>query len=648
MSFQIRHVVVYGREDRVRRISFNLGSLNIITGASRRGKSAILTIIDYCLGSSGYPVKAGVARDYAVGFAIMIVVRDGYVFVARPAPERLRATTDRMHVSFRDDDEDIPSFDNIEFNTNMDTARQILGDLCGIDGTLRLPAPGTSGPIPPGIRHSLFFVMQEQNEIANQDVLFHTQAEEYRPNAIRAVIPYFLGAVDVEYAALVIRLRTLKRDLATHRRALGEREQVLERGGQARALLAEAAAVGLLAELPEDGLSEDEAILLLRQLPLIDVDMVRDPESAGGRLSDLNENRRDLRGRLNQLNIQISRLRRAADENTNFVGEVSEQRARLATLNLYETSNSETHSCPLCGNHDADASARWEYLSGELARVEMEIVAVRNDSPKIGRLIADTLDEIQEVTTLLRANRTEIDELEAGVRALAGLRDSRSRMALVQGRIGLYLEMLDRHGERVPILDRTGELEAEIEQIEGRLLENGNPDLLETFISLISQNIWDKARTLQLEHSQWPIRLDVRRLTVVADTPSGAIQLKDMGSGENYVGYHLATFLALHEWFDREERPVPRLLIIDQPSQVWFPKDYSGDGGHTLPDEDRSALVRLYEAIMRTVDALSPRFQVIVMEHADLEEEWFQEAVEYRWRESGEALIPAEWIESAN
>jgi hypothetical protein len=38
----------------------------------------------------------------------------------------------------------------------------------------------------------LFFVMQEQNEIANQDVLFHTQGDEHRPNAIRAVIPYFL------------------------------------------------------------------------------------------------------------------------------------------------------------------------------------------------------------------------------------------------------------------------------------------------------------------------------------------------------------------------------------------------------------------------------------------------------------------------
>ena len=67
MSFQIRHLVVYGREERQRILSFELGKLNIVTGSSRRGKTAILTIIDYCLGSGDYPVKAGVTRRYSVG-----------------------------------------------------------------------------------------------------------------------------------------------------------------------------------------------------------------------------------------------------------------------------------------------------------------------------------------------------------------------------------------------------------------------------------------------------------------------------------------------------------------------------------------------------------------------------------------------------
>lgn len=39
------------------------------------------------------------------------------------------------------------------------------------------------------------------------------------------------------------------------------------------------------------------------------------------------------------------------------------------------------------------------------------------------------------------------------------------------------------------------------------------------------------------------------------------------------MGYHIATLLALHEYFvDLKWNPVPQFLIIDQPSQVYFPE----------------------------------------------------------------------------
>jgi Protein of unknown function (DUF3732) len=127
---------------------------------------------------------------------------------------------------------------------------------------------------------------------------------------------------------------------------------------------------------------------------------------------------------------------------------------------------------------------------------------------------------------------------------------------------------------------------------------------------------------------------------VVADTRNGAVRLDEMGSGENWLGYHPATFLALHEWFAQEARPVPHTLIMDQPSQVWFPADDTGDGQHVLRDDDRDALIRAYTVITETITRLTSDFQAIVMEHADLEEPVFREAVRYRWRDDGEALIP--------
>lgn len=68
---------------------------------------------------------------------------------------------------------------------------------------------------------------------------------------------------------------------------------------------------------------------------------------------------------------------------------------------------------------------------------------------------------------------------------------------------------------------------------------------------------------LQLEHAGTSVRLDLRQLTVVADTDAGPAPLSRIGSAATWVGYHLVAHLALHRHFVRNDRPVPHLLMID-------------------------------------------------------------------------------------
>lgn len=117
------------------------------------------------------------------------------------------------------------------------------------------------------------------------------------------------------------------------------------------------------------------------------------------------------------------------------------------------------------------------------------------------------------------------------------------------------------------------------------------------------------------------------------------MRLKEMGSAANIIGYHIAVLLGMHEWFSENHCPVARFLILDQPSQAHFPADKPRDS--TLTDEDRAELLNLYTAIQNTVLALGDKYQVIALEHADLDEEPFRSAVEDRWRISnGNALVP--------
>jgi hypothetical protein len=151
------------------------------------------------------------------------------------------------------------------------------------------------------------------------------------------------------------------------------------------------------------------------------------------------------------------------------------------------------------------------------------------------------------------------------------------------------------------------------------------------------------AERLQLEHRGPNVRIDLARLTVVTDTNSGPTTLLRIGSAENWMGYHLVTHLALHRYFTQQDRPVPRLLMVDQPTQAYYPSEVAQRSGDMDTDSDRVAVRRLFELIRDVVAELSPAMQVIVCDHANLTETWFQDCVVHNWRD-GRKLIPADWL----
>jgi hypothetical protein len=117
-----------------------------------------------------------------------------------------------------------------------------------------------------------------------------------------------------------------------------------------------------------------------------------------------------------------------------------------------------------------------------------------------------------------------------------------------------------------------------------------------------------------------------------------------MGSGENWVGYHVLAHLALHKFFRQKRRPVPGFIIFDQPSQAHYPPERDVEGSlDVLTDEDRTAVLQLFKLVADAAAELAPDLQIIIMDHADLKRDWFQQAVVERWRGTHK-LIPESWI----
>ena len=122
------------------------------------------------------------------------------------------------------------------------------------------------------------------------------------------------------------------------------------------------------------------------------------------------------------------------------------------------------------------------------------------------------------------------------------------------------------------------------------------------------------------------------------------------GGGENHLAYHLSALLALHLFAATNDRPIPRFLLIDQPTQVYFPSEkvyQQADGSiqKTEADADLAAFRRLFELLLKFTQDDVPGFQLIVTEHANLREQWFQDAiVEQPWTKPP-ALVPEDWPE---
>jgi hypothetical protein len=115
-----------------------------------------------------------------------------------------------------------------------------------------------------------------------------------------------------------------------------------------------------------------------------------------------------------------------------------------------------------------------------------------------------------------------------------------------------------------------------------------------------------------------------------------------MGSQANIVGYHLVAHLALHRWFVQQRRPVPRFVFFDQPTQPFYPDEVRSEADEAISDEDRIRVAELF-ALLRDVATELEELQIIVPDHANLPDDWFQDAVVENWR-SGRALVPQDWL----
>ncbi|MEI9814243.1 MAG: hypothetical protein WDO18_17060 [Acidobacteriota bacterium] len=212
MDFQISQIVLWPKnpQRKIRTVKFERGRVNVISGHSRTGKSAIIPIIDYCLGSRRCAIPTGVIREKTSWFGVVVTTSEGEKLFARREPEQQQATDD-MYVQ---EATHITIPEVITKNATRDFVKHRL-DAISMLTTLSFTTDDatSNGQGRPSFRDLAAFNFQPQNIVANPNVLFYKADTLEHRNKLRSILPYVLGALSGETLAQRHELQRLQREL---------------------------------------------------------------------------------------------------------------------------------------------------------------------------------------------------------------------------------------------------------------------------------------------------------------------------------------------------------------------------------------------------------------------------------------------------
>jgi hypothetical protein len=318
----------------------------------------------------------------------------------------------------------------------------------------------------------------------------------------------------------------------------------------------------------------------------------------------------------------------------------------LSAVGLIKNGDHDDRQCPLCESILQTPVPAVAQMARSLREVSNQLQAVEMENPRLQtRLIALQREE-ELLGTKLRENQQRMNERLRENEILKVQQDNFILQARTIGKIAQYLDTATNAQDDSAVNQAVETARSRVAILEQALNVENAQEKVDTYLNIIGRYMSTYSSELDLEHRGNQLRLDIRNLTVIADTLDGPVPLYRMGSGENWVGYHVLAHLALHKWFRQKQRPVPSFLIFDQPSQAHYPPERDAEGSiNALKDEDKTAVLQLFKLISTAAQELAPGLQIIVMDHADLKDSWFETAVVERWR-SGMKLIPSDWISS--
>ncbi len=653
MYFAIEQIVLWSRDPRFdpRTVDIKPGVVNVISGASQTGKSAIIPIIDYCLGADKCAIPVGPIRSACSWFGIIVSTREGRKLFARREPGSQKSTGDMFVL----EGEEVTLPKTIELkNSTIQAVKARLDELAGLSRLTLQSGDDPSGfRGRPSFRDLAAFTFQPQNVIANPDVFFFKADTYEHREKLKSVFPFVLRAVSAEVLAAQHELDSARRSLARLQRELASVRDVSGRWeGELRSWALRAREYGLVAGPIADDASRDELLEMLRSA--LSSQAERPGPSTEGiheaveELLALDHEESEVASSLQRSQRRLQEMTRLKDNAARYGQAMATQRDRLALASWMEELVSNEHQCPLCDNAFGE--------SGDLKELVEALASVEGAAERAGTAAGSFDRELQHVHDEIGRDAERLSSFLIRKREAQSRSDDVERLRFREAEVSRFLGSVERAievhesiGSDSQLVDRVSALEERVRELAEIVSKEGVAGRQRRALNRISLLAGRLLPGLEAERPNDPVELSITDLTVKVGGESREDYLWEIGSGANWLSYHIAMSLALQQFFMGGQSPVPSFLVYDQPSQVYFPRRLAGGSTEVDPvleDEDVDAVRKVFTTIASVVASSQGEFQAIVLDHAGPDVFGGIDRVELveEWRGEDKKLIPAKWL----
>jgi hypothetical protein len=630
--------------------------LNVITGASKTGKSAVIPIIDYCLGSERCAVPVTTIRDACSWFGVVIATSEGEKLLARREPGNQQSTGDMflLESTTIEIPRAVPGK-----NTSADDVKRMLDKLAGLSN-LGFDPGGFAGGFKsrPGFRDLLAFAFQPQNIVANPDVLFFKADTMEHKEKLRTIFPYVLGAVTPDVLAKRWEIEQLQRELKRKDRELEAQRTASARWrAELQSWVSESRQLGLLPPAQADGIALKDHQLLTAlesvvELTSADAQISDDALDAAAREdAALDKEEGEVSLQLAEARSRLENMTKLQAAVTDYTGALKKQRDRLQLSRwLREQADATDGSCSVCGGPLTNADSELDMLCDALASVEETARQLEPVPAAFDKELVQVRAQVRNIADQIRAVRVRKQAVEERSNRLKNERLSRSSVDRFLGRLEQALKVLKAPEGDPAFAADVADLKARLDSLRAGLSESGARARLAAALAHVSASMARLLPRLDSERPRDPATLNIEDLTIRVTGTSGRPDfLWEIGSGANWLSYHVAAMVGLHELFlSQAGNPVPSFLVLDQPSQVYFPRTLAKEAREgydpTLGDEDIAAVRKVFTTLAEAT-RVNNGLQILVLDHAG-KDVWGDIDVHLvdEWRD-GNALVPKSWLD---